>query len=217
MGKKNSRRGAKNFLALLNDNETSLYWEVTRESNRFQRIAKSDNPEGREYDLIEHYDFMIELLGDVQKTQNPALILAAEYTMLQRDERHLKELAEHGGVDRFLQADITGNRKGVEAVGAALGALYFQSENNEIYHSVIDVGAPPKAFDAQHLVIDVVRDAAKTQASRLRLDMRGLNQTGLDRKKCAFLAKRHENLIVCENIYKTLQKGAKQNRDANDA
>ncbi len=152
---------------------------------------------------------MFEKLDNVRHTNKPALLLGVEYAVLERDERNLKQIAERDGLDRFLKADITTNQKGREAVGGALEALEFQVENSALYHAVMVLGSPRKIFDRQNLVVDIVRDAARTQANNLRNDMKGLVQTDLERKRRAFLERRHQNMVVCENMYTSMQKEAR--------
>lgn len=207
-------QSADDFLGLLNERELGLYNKITKHNVRFYKIIEGRDPARREMRLEVYYDSMCKMLEQAQRTNNPVLMFAVEYSILRHDAQHLKMLAQREGVDRFLQSDITGNQKGLEEVGAALGALAFQSENNDFYHTAIDVGTVRSAFDSQKLAIDVVRGSAKSHAGRLRMDMRGLTHTKLERQKSAFLGKRHENMTVCENIYKTLQRKAKREREA---
>lgn len=201
---------AERFLHLLSRREIALYQKIANENGTFYQIAGRRNTARREEQLSDYFDFMVRLLEEVRQTNSVVFILAVEYLLLVRDGQHLQLLAEQAGVDRFLKTDITGNQKGADEIDAALNALEFQSRNKELYHAIIRIGTPLRAFDSRNLPKDVVRDAVKTQAARLRLDIRGLNQTGLERKKSAFLGQRHLNMAASEDMYKSIQREAEK-------
>lgn len=203
------------FLSLLNGEDTRLYQIAASRNSSFHYIFEERDLELREMQLNRYYDHMSKLFDQIRQTNNPALILAVEYAILLRDEWHLNNLVNTGNAPQFLQADITGNKSGKAAISGALDALDFQAGNSEIYHRIMAIGTSNRYFDKQNLALNIVRDAIRTQTSRLRTEMRGVNQSQMERKKCGFLEKRHENLLACGIIYKGLQRKAKLEREAN--